>query len=575
MSDTFAPPRTPPRDRAATSTAVRLVAIGAPLLTAGIAFTAAWAGVPQRVRLPHWWGPWPWRAGSSRDGYVVAGIVLLGMLCAVWTWLAAAVLSRRQVVPARGTAAVAAACAVPLALGGSVGSLDVQSYAAIGRLAALGFDPYRATVGLLGDRYSAAVDPLWRWTPTPYGPLQVALLRGFVRSAGDHVGTAVLLIRTAAVLALVAAVVLAAEAAGRSDRVSVLVVTALNPVVLVHVVSGAHLDVLVGLLAVLVVASSRGNRPGVAAVLAVMACAIKLPGAVLVVFVLLDVVRRTATGERVLVLARTSGCALATTAAITLLCPDPFGWVPALSVPGIVHNGAAPSTWVSYLVGGLTDSLVGPGLDSAFTICRAITGAVGVAVAVVLLWRAASPGSPRHAFRGVGWALVVVAATGPAFYPWYLTWGLFAAAVGSGPRGRFLLVVLGSASCIAAALADGVWVLVSWLVVLLVVLGLAGWLHRAWLSSRPGTAGWVHRLVPARYACASSSIHADSCTERSSDPAAGCADQSEPKRGPSGATDERCDQAACAEAPTSSRATSRAWRCAGAPPGRSAATRAR
>jgi hypothetical protein len=483
--------------RAATSTAWRLAAVGAPLLAAGVAVAAAWAGVAQRVRLPHWWGPWPWRTGGSRDGYVVAGIVLLGLLCALWMWLAAAVLSRRQIVPARGVVAVAAACALPLALGGSVGSLDVQSYAAIGRLAALGFDPYRGGVGLLRDRFSDAVDPLWRWTPTPYGPLQVALLRGLVRPAGDHVGTAVLFIRAAAVLALVAAVALAARAAGHSGRVPVLVVTALNPVVLVHVVSGAHLDVLIGLLAVLVVALSRRERPGLAMVFAVAACAIKLPGAVLVAFVLLDVVRRTPAGDRFRVLARTAGCALATTAAITLTCRDPLGWVPALSVPGIVHNGAAPSTWVSYLLGGLTDSLVGSDLESAFTVGRMFIGVVGVALAVVLLWRAASPGSPGRAFRGVGWALVVVAVAGPAFYPWYLTWGLFAAAVGSGPRGRFLLVVLGSASCIAAALGEGTWVLVSWLVVLLAVMGLAGWLHRAGLA-RPSDPAAVAGPVTSR-----------------------------------------------------------------------------
>src|SRR3954451_1624859 len=218
MPDTL-PPRTPPRDRAATSAAVRLAAIGAPLLTAGVTLAAAWAGVSQRVQLPDWWGPWPWRTGSSRDGYVVAGIVLLGMLCVLWTWLAAAVLSHRESPPTRGVAAVAAACAVPLALGGSVGSLDVQSYAAIGRLAAIGLDPYRATTGWLGDRYSAAVDPLWRWTPTPYGPLRVALLRRLAEPAGDQVGTAVLLIRPVAVLALVAAVVLPARAAGCSGRV--------------------------------------------------------------------------------------------------------------------------------------------------------------------------------------------------------------------------------------------------------------------------------------------------------------------------------------------------------------------
>jgi|tagenome__1003787_1003787.scaffolds.fasta_scaffold20990052_7 putative flippase GtrA len=483
MSQTLLRASAPPADDAATSAALRVATIAGPLLTGGTAVAAAWAGVAQQVRLPHWWGPWPWRTDGTRDGYVVAGIVLLGALCALWTWLAAAVLCNRGRPRARGVVAVAAACAVPLAVGGPVGSLDVQSYAAIGRLAGIGLDPYRAPTGLLGDRFSAAVDPLWRWTPTPYGPLQVTLFRWLVAAAGaEHVGVAVLLIRATAVLGLVAAVALAARAAGTSGRVPILVVTALNPVVLVHIVSGAHLDVLIGLLALIVVTTTRRDRPGLAMILAVAACAIKLPGVVLVAFVLMDVVRRTPAGDRVRALVRTSGCALGATAAAVLLFRDPFGWVRALSVPGIVHNGAAPSTWVSFLVGGLTDSLVGPGLESDFTFGRAATGAVGLALVVVLLWRGAATGPARHAFWGVGWALVAVAVTGPSLYPWYLTWGLFAAAVGSGRRGRFLLVALSSASCIAAALAQGPVVTASWLAVLLAVLGLTGWLARTWLA---------------------------------------------------------------------------------------------
>src|SRR5206468_2865117 len=76
---------------------------------------------------------------------------------------------------------------VPFLVGGPMVSLDVQSYAAIGRLATLGLDPYQDTPGLLSDRFGAGVDPLWRWTPTPYGPLQVQLLHGLAALAGNHV----------------------------------------------------------------------------------------------------------------------------------------------------------------------------------------------------------------------------------------------------------------------------------------------------------------------------------------------------------------------------------------------------
>jgi hypothetical protein len=374
---------------------------------------------------------------------------------------------------------------LPLLAGGPVGSLDVQSYAAIGRLGALGLDPYRAAAGLLGDRFSAAVDPLWRWTPTPYGPLQVQLLRGMVLLSGNHVGAAVLLIRAVAVLGLAAAVLLTLRVTDPTDRVAVLVVTALNPVVLVHVVSGAHLDVLVGGLAVLVVVLARRGRYGPAMALAVVACGLKLPGTVLVAFVLLDVVRRTqgTARRRGLLSAAASGGAVG--AAIVVLCPDPFGWIPALSVPGIVHNGAAPSTWLAYAAELLSGrpSAPGPALDFAFTVGRTAMALVGAGLVLALLLGATS-GSARQAFRGVGWALVALAVTGPALYPWYLTWGLFAAAIGSGPRGRLALVGLGSVTCLAAALGQGWLVLAAWLAVMGAVLSFTGWLAVPHLRAR-------------------------------------------------------------------------------------------
>jgi hypothetical protein len=219
--------------------------------------------------------------------------------------------------------------------------------------------------------------------------------------------------------------------------------------------------------------------------LAVVACGLKLPGVVLVAFVLLDVLRRaqgTARRRGLLSAAASGG---ATGAAIVVLCPDPFGWIPALSVPGIVHNGAAPSTWLSYAAELLSGrpSVPGPALDFAFTVGRTATGMLGAGLIVALLLGATS-GSTRLAFRGVGWALIALAVTGPALYPWYLTWGLFAAAIGSGPRGRLALVGLGSVTCLAAALGQGWLVVAAWLLVMGAVLGFTGWLAVPHLTRR-------------------------------------------------------------------------------------------
>jgi len=165
------------------------------------------------------------------------------------------------------------------------------------------------------------------------------------------------------------------------------------------------------------------------------------------------------------------------------LCPDPFGWVRALGVPGLVRNGSAPSTWTAYAAAALTGHLSGPGLDLAFTVGRTAMGMLGVGMAVTLLWSATS-GSTRQAFRGVGWALIAVAATGPAFYPWYLAWGLFAAAVGSGARGRFAVVGLSAAACVAAALSTGWVVFAVWLVLLVGILFFWLWTGRDHLARR-------------------------------------------------------------------------------------------
>lgn len=493
MADTLVRPTAAVRN-GHRSPAVAALAVSGFLLTLGIAGAAAFAGVTQRVHLPNWWGPWPVRGDGTFDGYVVVEILVLGALCLLWTWVAGQFARGRwPAVRLPAVLALGAAWAAPFLVSGPVGSLDVQSYAAIGRLAALGLDPYRSTVGLLGDGFSAAVDPLWRSTPTPYGPLQVQLLRGAELLSGGSVEATVLLVRALTVLALGAALALTLRAAAASDRVTVVVLTVLNPVVLVHVVSGAHLDVLIGLLALLVVGLSRRERHAAAMALAVVACAIKLPGSVLMAFVALDVIRRIPRTDRATALARTLGAGAAAVLAVIVLCPDPFGWLPALPVPGIVRNGVAPSTWVSYFVALVTGHLgpghlTGPGLDAAFTVGRMLTGALGVGVVLALLLRATS-GSTRLAYHGVGWALVALALTGPALYPWYLTWGLFAAALASGPWGRTVLVGLSTVTCVAGALGQGWVVFGTWVVVLVAVVA------AVLVPAVPGT---TIRVLPGR-----------------------------------------------------------------------------
>lgn len=478
-----------------------VAAVGFLVLGAASA-VAARAGVSQDVVLPHWWIPWTHRLPGRSLGWVAAELLLLGAACALWIWLGRSLLDpadgddaepdepgpqapgTRSRWSLRAGVAVATAWSLPLLVTGPMGSLDVQSYAAIGRLAALGLDPYHATPGWLVDGYGAAVDPLWRWTPSPYGPVQIALVHGLVQLAGAHVLLAVLLLRGAAVLGVAWAVWLAVRAVPPRERLAVLLLTALSPVVLIHVVSGAHLDAVVGGLAVLVVGLVYTGRPAVAMAVAVFACFLKLPGAVLVGFVGLFVLRSTPRPALGRALLRVLAAGLAALVAVVALFPDPFGWVGALDVPGLARPRTAPSTWISYLLAAVTGQPAGHGASGAFTVGRLLTELAGTAIAFLLLWRAAV-GDRRAAFRGVGWALVVVAMTGPTVYPWYLTWGLFAAAIGSGLAGRVALVALGSALVVASALGTNPLVVTTCLSVLAAVLALSAWLARQLLGERP------------------------------------------------------------------------------------------
>ncbi|MCG2800292.1 MAG: polyprenol phosphomannose-dependent alpha 1,6 mannosyltransferase MptB [Cellulomonas sp.] len=461
--------------------AVRVAAVtsGGTVLVAAIAVAAAHGGFTQNVILPDSWGPWPTGSAAS-SGWLAVELLLVGLLCMVWLTVCRYCLA--QPIAARPKTAVLSAVAVawsfPLLLTGPLGSLDVFSYAAVGRLADLGLNPYHVGPGILADEYAAAVSPMWRTTPTPYGPVQVELLRLAAAIAGPDVGTAVLLVRVLAIAGLVGAVLVTVRAALPEDRSTVVLLTALNPVVLVTVVSGSHLDVIVGGLAVLVVLLTRAGRTSWAMAVAILACLFKLPGAVLVGYVLLDALRRTPSAER----RRRLGSALATAVAVTLaawaLLPDAFGWVGALGVPGTTRGGMAPSTWLSWLIALVTGNITEPGLTTAFTIGRTLTATAGALGAAALLLRATGRVTDRAAYAGVGWALVVVSLSAPSTFPWYLTWGLFAIAIGGGRRSREAIAVLCAAFCVVGVFSGSL----ASAVALLVVGLLAGTL--AWRGRR-------------------------------------------------------------------------------------------
>lgn len=126
-----------------------------------------------------------------------------------------------------------------------VGSSDPASYAAYGRLAALGRDPYTTTPhdALQGTGYYALISPSWQRTPSVYGPVAT-----WIQAAAAHVGGTrpwmtiwvLLIVNGLAFLAVGWLLIRTSD-----DPVRATLLWTANPLMLEQLVSGGHLDTFV------------------------------------------------------------------------------------------------------------------------------------------------------------------------------------------------------------------------------------------------------------------------------------------------------------------------------------------
>ncbi|MBF9068946.1 hypothetical protein [Streptacidiphilus fuscans] len=177
--------------------------------------------------------------------------------------------------------------ALLLAVGTPVGSADTASYAAYGRIASLGLDPYRTLPGELGGSYAHLVGNNWLFTPSVYGPLAT-----FVQQlAADIGGSRLTLTITVLMLANAAAYVLTGLVLVRMarDRSRAALLWAANPLLLCLLVGGGHLDTYIALFsacaayAALRVRESPASHEMVVGALLGMACGVKISAALVAV----------------------------------------------------------------------------------------------------------------------------------------------------------------------------------------------------------------------------------------------------------------------------------------------------
>jgi hypothetical protein len=140
-----------------------------------------------------------------------------------------------------------------------VGSSDIASYAAYGKIAALGHDPYTFTpIDLPGgahNPYTMLVSPQWQNTPSVYGPVATwtHLVAALIGGSKPWATIWVLMIMIG--LAFLAAGYVLLRTAANPVRAALIWVA--NPLLITELVMGGHLETIVALAAIVAIVLSR------------------------------------------------------------------------------------------------------------------------------------------------------------------------------------------------------------------------------------------------------------------------------------------------------------------------------
>lgn len=395
--------------------------------------------VPGARPYSNWWDLLDVSVGSGGPDPTAGRLLLASIIALCVAWLVLFRSAAHGRLPERWTWIIAGLWWTPLLAAPPLLSGDVYSYTAQAELLHHGLNPYRVGPAALGPGpVLAAVDPRWRHTLTPYGPVAV----GAERLAGGLVGgrplALLILLRLLPVLAVIAAGLLARRMVAPGDRAPALAVLLLSPLVVGQVISAGHIDGLMVLaLLASMVAAQRGHWASALAAASV-AGAVKAPGLAAVLILLCAHFAVAGHGRaRLRAMLRDAAVLAGSWAVFALLVPDAFGWLRALGTPGKSLTVAAPSTLVAGLISVATG---GDYLHPEPQLLQAARAAGLVAAAAVVITLAVTV-RRRRLEHSVGYALIGVALLSPVLYPWYLLWGLSCLALRPRERPTVLAIV--------------------------------------------------------------------------------------------------------------------------------------
>lgn len=287
-------------------------------------------------------------------------------------------------------------------------SHDVYSYVDYARLGVQhGLDPY-VHPPLAAPEDPAFAQVTWTEATSAYGPLFTLATYPL---AWLPVGVAVAVLKALAALSVLGIAVIVSRLAARRglDPLRAAAFVALNPLVLVHVVGGAHNDGLMMLLAMLAVAAILGGRELAGGGALVAAVAVKASAAFLAPFALLGSARRMR------FLAGATAAAMATVIAAYLA----FGW-DWLGGFGLAGENQDRTSYMSIPI--TTARLTGLDPD-AVRLVAAILFAAAITYLLAWTWRGGDW------VRAAAWAALALLLATSWLLPWYLIWLLPLAAI--------------------------------------------------------------------------------------------------------------------------------------------------
>ena len=421
-----------------------LLAMG--LILAGGSFTNS----PFKLDMTSTWffaEPSPNVGGTPSETKFLFAIVLVygGLLLLMRVWLRLA-----EVVKLHAGASLKSLWwmlllwATPMIVAPPMFSRDVFSYAAQGEMTSYHLNPYVLGPFSLGSSpYVNPVDPLWGNAPAPYGPFFLFLDGSIAKVTHHHQLATVVGLRLLEVFAVAmvgVGLIYLARGLGR-DPGEAFVLGAMNPLVLLTLIGGAHNDAIMTAFLVVGIAFAVHKRPIWGLFFCACATAIKAPAALGLAYVAWTWLGPSVSlRQRLVPIAKATVVAVLTLGVWTWLAGFGLGWVRNLLSNGTVRSWAAPATGVGM---ALADTLHAVGLHAVpLATVLSVTRFLGLVSAagfsLWLLWHS----ERRGWVRSLGLSLVLLVELGPVVQPWYLAWGIIVLAASYQSREHFWLLAL-------------------------------------------------------------------------------------------------------------------------------------